>query len=118
MQQTLDDRYPMELNPSETLPVALHSSSLRENHCLTWNFSGVHPQHLIRAGAPLLFQSGQMSGKPRGFYTIGAGPGFMSLPGARDFENHGLSPQGITYSAPIHHSLASQVCFALNCSTG
>lgn len=118
MQQTVDDSYPMDLKSSETLPLALHSSSLSENQRLTLDFSGVHPQHLIRAGAPLLFQSGQMSGKPRGFYTIGTGPGFMPLSGVRDFENHGLSLQGITLSAPNIHSLASQVCFTLSCSIG
>uniref|UniRef100_A0A3Q3AQK2 T-box transcription factor 2a n=2 Tax=Kryptolebias marmoratus TaxID=37003 RepID=A0A3Q3AQK2_KRYMA len=123
MHRTLDARYPTELSSSETrrrkikdevLPVALQSrtsSSLSDNHCPTLDFSGVYHQPFIRVGAPLLFQSEQMTVKPHGFCTMGLDPGFSSLPGVRDFENEGLSPQSITFSAPFNfsqHTLASQ----------
>ncbi|XP_037543596.1 T-box transcription factor TBX2b [Nematolebias whitei] len=114
MHQTLDDGYPTELSSSETQPVVLQSrtsSAPSDNPCPTLDFSGVYHRLFAKVGSPLLFQAEQMSVKPKGFCTTGVGPGFLSLPGVRDFENAGLSSQSITFSAPSpfsQHTLASQ----------
>lgn len=116
MHQTLDDGYPPELSPSETQPVVLQSrtsSAPSDNPCPALDFPGVYHHLFAKVGSPLSFQAEQMPVKPKGFCTMGVGPGFLSLPGVRDFENAALSSQGITFSAPSHlsqHALASQVC--------
>ncbi|XP_070699969.1 T-box transcription factor TBX2b-like [Pempheris klunzingeri] len=98
------------------LPVRLqtqNSSPLGAGCFQTLDLSNAYSQQFLKLGAPLLFHSGQLSGKPEAFSTTGMGHLFSSLPGVNNLENGGLSSQSITSPSSLmfhlsQHMLASQ----------
>lgn len=118
-----EDTFSKEMNSSKkqikggVVPVMLQTqglSSLSSAHLQTLDFSSAHSQQFLKFGAPLLFQPGQLSGKPEAFPSMGMEPLFSSLSGPNELDAGGLSPQSITSSSPLmlhlsQHMLASQV---------
>ncbi|XP_061596927.1 T-box transcription factor TBX2-B-like [Cololabis saira] len=113
-----DNGLSMELGSAEKqdrvapmMPTSWSSSSPADSRRQTLNFSGVYNDSFT--GAPLMFQTDQLSMKPETFTGLGIGPGFSSLSGVSDLETGSLSSQKLVSSAmvkfpPSQPMLASQ----------
>lgn len=116
-----DNRYFMKLGSYENqrsliqdrgIPIILQSNS---SNCLSNyhkpNFSDVYHQQFVRA---CFQEKRQLPLKEKRFSSLGAGPGFTTMPGINDFESGGPSSQTIQASASFPFSqltLGSQVGF-------